>query len=98
MWLKGLGKSELNKQMEFFNEALLLLTFFSVRKINISIAEVAIGYIILVVALIFIGKLIRDLGIVKYSTELGSFENPQLLDILDTVHRLEQKIDKELKK
>ena len=92
MWYMGIAKGEITKPLQFWNETLLILTFLTVRGIETKISYIVIAYFLVFFAFIAIGKIIVELGIVKYQTMLGNSQNNELLEILERIKRIENKI------
>ena len=94
-WYSGQAINEARRPLQLWNEALLLVTFLAVKGYDLSFLEVAIAYVGIMISTVVVGMILTRLGIISYITELGNRQNPQLLNILETVKRLEQKIDEQ---
>lgn len=82
MWYVSQTGTEVGKPLRFYSEsALLLLLAKSFGfKINIFLA-IGIYILILVIAAI-IGKILAEIGVVKYNTKLSNNHNEEISEIL----------------
>lgn len=92
-WFIGITNGELRKPLAYLNETLLLLTFLSVRGINLSVATALLIYFGILFLADILGRILVALGIVAYNTRIANTQNPELLAILEKVGELERKID-----
>ena len=92
MWRIGQAKNELLKPLGFINEALLVLTYLTIKGQKITVIDAIIAYLVVLIGLAIAGDLLLRFGIVKYNQKLANDENPHLLEILETVKKIEQKL------
>ena len=90
-WYVSVAKTELLKPLGFWNETLLLLTFFAVMGIRLGIMDIIIMYIGVLMVSAILGIVFVKLGIVSLITSFGNGENPELKSI-------KEKVDEILKK
>lgn len=90
MWYLSLTAGEYGKIGRFVNEFLLLMTFLTVRGIRITKKQAAIAYIAVVVIAVVVGIGIKNIGTVKIGNELNNKENPQMVEILERLKRIEE--------
>lgn len=93
MWYMSHSKAELNKPLQFWNETLLILTFLTVRNINVPTGTVVIIYLAVFLALVIAGKILVKIGVVRFNTRLGNTQNPELLEILKRVKSIEDSLN-----
>ena len=92
MWYMAQAKGEIIKPLQFWNETLLILTFLSVKGINVKISWMIGIYLIVFIFIIIIGKIIVKIGMVSYTIKLGNSQNLELLEILERIKNIEAKL------
>ena len=98
-WYLGVAKNEVNKPLVFWNEAVLLLAWLSLRyDFNPPFLKIAMVYIFLLMVGTILGKIFTIIGIVRYNTRIANDQNPQLMEILEKMNKLEDKVEKVINK
>ena len=92
-WYIGMANGEVRKPLFLTNEILLLLTFLTVRGIKVGILEAVVAYIIIMGLLFIGGKLYLMTGAPKYLARIQNEQNPQFLEILTRLKRIEGKLN-----
>ena len=94
LWYMQQGKGEISKPLQFWNETILILTFLSVRGIDISAKWAFFAYIMFFLLIVLFGVAIVKIGVVSYNTKLGNSQNPELLDIYERMKKVEISVNK----
>lgn len=85
-----LAKNELLKPLGFWNETVLILTFLSVRfNFNPALTTILLTYLIFLALMSVAGKILVITGVPKYNTSINNRENPELLEVLERLKRVE---------
>lgn len=92
MWHMSIAKGELNKPLQFSNETIWIATFLAVKGIDVSILNVLIAYLVVFTAMIIIGKMLVKFGVIQYVNSLGNQQSPELMELLERVRRIEDRI------
>jgi hypothetical protein len=92
MWYLGQAMNEARKPLQFMNEALLIVTFLTVKGWHISLWHSVLIYLLVLVVGAAVGKLITHIGIVAYNTRLNNVQNPEIVELLDIVKDIQKKI------
>ena len=93
----GQAKNELLKPLGFWNETIAILTLLTVSGYKPGLTQTVLAYIILLLLLAVAGKIILSLGIAKFNTSLGNYQNPELTRIDETVSAIKRDVE-EIKK
>ena len=72
---------------------MLLLTFLAVRGIKPTIPETILGFIILGILGIVIGKFLVSLGVPAYNQRLNNAQNLELMEIRELLKEIKGKLD-----
>lgn len=87
-------KNELLKPLGFWNEAVLILTFLTIRfGYNTTLKETVLGYLLVLFIAGVIGKLIVAFGIVKIGMTITNNENPEITKIIKKLEGIEKKLE-----
>ncbi len=82
MWYAGQTKSEYGKIGSWIPETLMLMTYLSVKGIDIVWWQIPVAYMILMILAALIGKFLVVIGVTKYVTTLGNDHNPEIQEII----------------
>lgn len=93
MWYMTQAKGVITQPLQFWNETLLILTFLAVKGINVSAFWAAVAYLVFFTIVTVMGVAIVRLGFIKYHIQLGNTQNPEILEILDTVKAIEKRLN-----
>jgi hypothetical protein len=93
MFYVGKAKGEINKPLQLSNETLLLITFLSVRGINVGIFFVISIYLLVIFILAIFGIIFVKTGTIRYNNSLDNGENNELQKILVLVTKIDEKIE-----
>lgn len=91
-WYVGQAKTEYGKFGSFIPETLTILTYLSVKNVEVKAWHIPIAYIFLLLIAGLIGKVIAWLGITKYNNTLNNDHNKEILEILERLKRIEEKM------
>ena len=93
MWYAGLAFAEVKKPLIFINEVALFGILAKLLGASINAWWIVGGYVILLVVAVGIGKFIVWSGIVAYNTRLGNQQNPELVSILNSIEKIDKKVN-----
>lgn len=96
-WYVAQAKNEALKPLGFWNETLLILTFFAVSGYKPTVKEILVAYLVVIIVAAIIGKIIVATGIVSYNTKIGNQQNPELMEIHKEVAAIKKLITEKLK-
>ena len=82
MWYAGQARGEYAKLGSFIPETLMIITYFTVRGIDIKIWHIPLAYLAIMMLAVVIGKFLVVIGVAKYNATLGNTHNPELQKIL----------------
>lgn len=86
-------KNELLKPLGFWNEAILLLTFLSVRfEFNPTAKQTILGYLGVLFVAGILGKLLATFGVIKYNQSISNAHNPELQKVLEELREIKEKL------
>ena len=88
------AKAELLKPMGLWNETVLIVTYLTVKGFDVSVKEIALGYILILFVLFVFGMILRWAGVIAYNKRLENQQNPEIVDIITRLERIEQTINK----
>ena len=92
MWYVGVANSEIRKPLIFINDALILLTFLAVIGIKSNVPIISSVYVGVLILASIVGKILVVIGVVAYQTKIQNKENPQLMEILERVKKIEDRL------
>lgn len=93
MWYFQTTVAEAKKPLQFANEALLILTFLTVRGVEVEFKEMILIYLGVILGFIILGKILVSLGVLQFINKFGNSQNPELLEILQRVKNIEKKYE-----
>lgn len=76
------------------NLALLSSTFLMVKGIDIGFIETVLVGVVSIIGLMLVGVVYLRLGLVKAEAQSNFLENPQNMEMLVRIRRIEEKLDK----
>lgn len=88
MWFVGKAGEEVGKPLRFVSEMALVLLVLDKFGVELSPLSWVLVYCVVLALAAFLGWLITRLGVVKYTTQLSNWENPELMDLLKKVDDL----------
>ena len=91
-WYMGVAKGEITKPLQFWNETLLILIYLKTINIVPTIYWTLGIYIIIYVLFVVVGKFLVWLGVLAYNTRLGNLQNPEIMEIIKRLERIESKL------
>lgn len=96
-WYIGLANGEIRKPLAYLNEILLLMTFLTVRGIEVPIVGGVAAYIAILAVAALVGKILVNTGIVAYNQRIVNKQNPELMEIIERLDDIERKLSDSLK-
>ena len=95
-WMRDIGvfASEYSTGGRFINEALLLITYFAVRGYNITLWQGILIYLSALIVMRYLGRILIWLSIPQYGVKLNNEMNPEILDIIERLKRIEDALKK----
>ena len=94
MWYMKQSFDEVSKPLRLFTEAGILLLLLSDSGLHLSLWHKVIVFVVLNVIAMIIGRILVYTGIINYCNHLHNSVNPELLEILERVKRIENKVNK----
>jgi hypothetical protein len=95
LWYIGQSATEYGKLAGFVNNILLAATFLAtVFGIHLNLKQLLILWFILMISCLVLGIFLVRIGVASYNTRLANKQNMELMEILERVKRIEDKICK----
>jgi len=88
----GVAKGEITKPLQFWNETLLILIYLKTMGIIPTIYWTIGIYMGIYVLFIIFGKILVLIGVVAYNNRLGNTQNPEIMEIIKRLERIEEKL------
>lgn len=92
LWYASHSIAEYSKLGRFINEGMLIVTYLTVKGYNITLPMIAVSYFVLMLLFVLGGKFLVWSGVVAYNQSLTSQVNPQIMEILERLERIEKKL------
>ena len=92
VWYMGVAKGEITKPLQFWNETLLILIYLKTMGIIPTIYWTIGIYMGIYVLFIIFGKILVLIGVVAYNNRLGNTQNPEIMEIIKRLERIEEKL------
>lgn len=92
MFLLGVTAGEYGKIGRFVNEFMLLLIFLQNRGWKTTKKQAVSAYFVIVIIAVLIGRLLVSIGTVKINNDIANSQNPQMVEILERIKNIEEKI------
>ena len=92
MWYMSQAKSVITQPLQFWNETILILTFLAVKDIHVGAFWAALAYVGFFTIVTIAGVFIVRMGFIKYTVQLSNTQNPEILEILERVKKIENKL------
>lgn len=93
MFYSGVALAEIGKPLQLRNEAVYVVLLAAAYGFKIPIFTMAVAYIILFIILIIVGKIIIKIGMMRYNTTLGNYQNIELMSVVDKLNNLQTTVD-----
>lgn len=87
LWYAGQAKSEYGKIGSWVPETLMIMTYLTVKGVEIKPWYIPIAYLSLLVIAALVGKILATIGVVKYVTKLGNEHNEDLQKIIKLLEK-----------
>lgn len=87
MWYAGQTKSEYGKIGSWVPETLMLLTYLTVKGVEVKPWYIPLAYFLLMIVAALVGKFLVVIGVVKYTTALGNEHNEDLQKIIKLLEK-----------
>jgi hypothetical protein len=88
----SIAYNETKKPLTFTSVVLPLLTLFAVYGFKPSVNQIVIANVLIIIVAGVIGKLIVWLGIAKYNSTISNEQNPEIMQILQEIKEIKEKI------
>ena len=92
----NVAANELRKPLFALNEMALLTLLLDKWGVDVQPLWYVTIYLFLLVAFVVIGKIMVVMGMVKYNSTLGNYQNPEFMAIVDQLNRIEQKVGEKI--
>jgi hypothetical protein len=92
MWYLGVSYTEAKKPLVFSSVILPALTLIAVSGAHIGTKETIFAFGLSTVIGVIFGKILVEWGVVSYNASMTNEQSPELMDIIERLKRIEEKI------
>jgi len=92
MFYVAQAKGEYGKVGSFIPETLAIMTYLSVKGIDIKWWFIPIGYALIILIAAIIGKILDLIGVVRYNQTLGNKRNEELQAIIQDLQLIKERL------
>jgi len=93
IWYFSVAIDEIRKPLRLQNEVIAIWTLLSVWGILINWKFVVFLYLMVFLGGVLFGKFLIKKKAIEYDTTLGNYQNPELLDIIKRLERIEGQLN-----
>ena len=94
MWYSAQTGSEIAKPLRFMDNVVLLATFLTVKGYNFGLWTMIVVFIAVSLVSIIIGRILANVGVVRFNAQLSNVQSPELMAILKIVKRIDGRVEK----